>query len=200
MKTVVAELSEEQVVMVVERVIDNLSEKKKVKKEPAEDSDSKDEKEDDFSFGDIEFIEPEEEKEPEENEEAAMSDDTDALDKLRKEMEDAAADGKVDSSEVIRIVDGIVEMVDSLLRAKPGRKRKSSSIENRVAELFLATRGQQNQRKDKDLMSDTGGISKGRDREPDMKPPREDMKDNHRTRRKTKSERDTDTDNDKDLK
>jgi len=70
-----------------------------------------------------------------------------------------------------------------------------------VEQVFRwAKRGLQVKRKDQDLMSDTGGSSKGRDREPDFKPPRDDVKKRHRSRRKTKDERDMDVDNDKDLK
>jgi hypothetical protein len=61
-----------------------------------------------------------------------------------------------------------------------------------------AARGFQVRRKDKDTMSDTGGSSKGRDREPSQKPPRDDVKKTHRTKRKTKDERDPDNDNDPD--
>jgi hypothetical protein len=73
-------------------------------------------------------------------------------------------------------------------------------LAKRVARDFVAARGLQVRRKDKDLMSDTGGTSKGRDREPHLKPPRDDVKKPHRTKRKTKSERDPDIDNDPDLK
>ena len=72
---------------------------------------------------------------------------------------------------------------------------KTASIAARVA-----ARGLQVRRKDKDLMSDTGGTSKGREREPEKKPPRDDMKKPHRTKDKTPEQRDKDTDNDKDMK
>lgn len=53
--------------------------------------------------------------------------------------------------------------------------------------------------KDKDLMQDTGGKTKGRDREPHKKPPRDDVKRRYRPRRKTKDQRDKDVDLDPDL-
>jgi hypothetical protein len=53
--------------------------------------------------------------------------------------------------------------------------------------------------KDRDLMRDTGGQSKMRDREPHNKPPRDDCKSRYRNKRLTPDERDRDTDNDKDL-
>jgi hypothetical protein len=49
--------------------------------------------------------------------------------------------------------------------------------------LKYAGRGNQVRRKDKDLMRDTGGVSKGRDREPSFKPPRDDVKNRHREKR-----------------
>ena len=63
-----------------------------------------------------------------------------------------------------------------------------------------AARGQQLNRKDKDLMSDTGGTSKGPGREPDLKPPRDDVRKPFRTKNKPADERDPDTDSDPDLK
>jgi len=44
------------------------------------------------------------------------------------------------------------------------------AIVSRLAESILAAKGIQVQRKDKDLMTDTGGTSKGRDREPSKNP------------------------------
>jgi hypothetical protein len=68
----------------------------------------------------------------------------------------------------------------------------------RVAGWFVATRGTQTKRKDKDLMSDTGGSSKRREREPDQKPPRDDVKKRFRTKDKPAETRDEDVDKDKD--
>jgi len=57
-----------------------------------------------------------------------------------------------------------------------------------------AASGQQLQRKDKDLMSDTGGVSKTRRREPEQKPPRDDSRNRYRIKTKTPDERDPDVD------
>ena len=67
-----------------------------------------------------------------------------------------------------------------------------------VERLMSAARGLQVQRKDKDTMSDTGGVSKGREREPHQKPPRDDMKNRYRPKDKPAPEREHDTDKDKD--
>jgi len=66
----------------------------------------------------------------------------------------------------------------------------------------IAARGQQVVRKDKDLMQDTGGTSKGRDREPHIKPPRDDVKERYRDRRLVpeKIDKDTNEDNDRPVK
>lgn len=62
-----------------------------------------------------------------------------------------------------------------------------------------AKRGLQLQRKDKDLMTDTGGDSKKR-KEPKIKPPRLDQKKPYSKNHKKPDELDKDVDKDKDLK
>ena len=79
-------------------------------------------------------------------------------------------------------------------------KNRISSIANIIVRDFFAARGMQVKRKDKDMMNDTGGSSKGPDREPHKKPPRDDVKKRHRRKRKTPGQRDTDVHEDKDLK
>ncbi len=64
--------------------------------------------------------------------------------------------------------------------------------------LLTSSRGLQVNRKDKDQMSDTGGSSKGRLREPDFKPSREDRIKPERRKNKIPSDRDPDNDNDPD--
>ena len=64
--------------------------------------------------------------------------------------------------------------------------------------LLTSSRGLQVNRKDKDQMSDTGGSSKGRLREPDFKPSREDRIKTERRKNKIPSDRDPDNDNDPD--
>lgn len=138
------------------------------------------------------------EKETEESEMAEDSGIMDSIEALSAELDAIKEDGKVDSSEVVSLFQNMMGMVNELLRAKPGRKPRASS--DRVACRYLvATKGLQVRRKDKDLMSDTGGGSKGREREPSNKPPREENKKPHRKKDKPAADRDTDTDNDKDL-
>lgn len=71
-------------------------------------------------------------------------------------------------------------------------------IAETIAIEIVAARGQQVRRKDKDLMRDTGGVSKGRDNEPNFKPPRDDVKGRYRDKRMAPSDRDKDTNADKD--
>ena len=72
------------------------------------------------------------------------------------------------------------------------------AITDRVARW--AAKGQQTRRKDKDLMSDTGGISKGRPSEPNERPPRYDLRKPWNKKKKNPSDMDKDTDLDKDLR
>ena len=81
----------------------------------------------------------------------------------------------------------------------------SATVADAVAESVMservfrwAKRGLQVRRKDKDTMDDTGGTSKGRQREPLLKPPRDDVKKRYRTKRKTPGEMDKDNDLDPD--
>lgn len=60
-------------------------------------------------------------------------------------------------------------------------------------------RGLQINRKDKDMIHDTGGISKKR-KDPKDKPPRNDCRDRYRTKTKKPENYDKDVDMDKDLK
>jgi hypothetical protein len=69
-----------------------------------------------------------------------------------------------------------------------------------IMRAVFAAKGMQVRRKDKDLMSDTGGTSKGRDREPHQKPPREDMENRYRTKDTPSKEREKDTQKDPDMK
>jgi len=81
---------------------------------------------------------------------------------------------------------------------KKPKKKKAMDMVIRIAERTIAKRGLQINRKDKDQMSDTGGSSKGRLREPDFKPSREDSIKTERRKNKTPSDRDPDNDNDPD--
>ena len=73
----------------------------------------------------------------------------------------------------------------------------AESIADNIARM--AARGMQVNRKDKDTMSDTGGSSKGRQRQPWIKPPRDDLKNPLSKKRKPSSEHDMDIDNDPDM-
>ena len=73
-----------------------------------------------------------------------------------------------------------------------------SNMAKRIAKEFLASRGNQTNRKDKDNMSDTGGSSKGRLRSPNHRSPREDKRNRYKPKRKPKEELDQDTDLDPD--
>jgi hypothetical protein len=86
-------------------------------------------------------------------------------------------------------------------------KTKKSSIEDRVVLAAItenivreAARGVQTKRKNKDMMQDTGGDSKGRQREPWVKPPREDLKNRTGPKHLKPSDRDKDTHSDPDMK
>jgi hypothetical protein len=126
---------------------------------------------------------------------------------LAAELKQVKSDGRVDPSEVLGLLGNMMQMVTLLVEAKPPRRRRSSSIDevariekliDRVARHGLGSRGMQVRRKDKDLMSDTGGVSKVREREPEAKPPRDDMKKPHRTKDTPARVRDPDTHNDPD--
>ena len=73
-----------------------------------------------------------------------------------------------------------------------------AEMADRVARGMAAARGLQVVRKDKDTMSDTGGSSKTRDREPDLKPRREDVRKPFRTKNRTDEEKDGDLNGEKD--
>lgn len=73
------------------------------------------------------------------------------------------------------------------------RRLTLSALAERVASDIVAARGMQTTRKDKDLMSDTGGTSKHR-KTPELRPPRPDARNRYRTKIKTPEERDPDTD------
>lgn len=68
-----------------------------------------------------------------------------------------------------------------------------SSIADRVSFNFESARGQQTRRKDKDLIIDTGGVSKKRSN-PSIRPPRTDVSRRYRTKNKTDETRDPDID------
>jgi hypothetical protein len=149
---------------------------------------------------------------PEGGDEKQNADLLGVVNDLAAEIKQVKSDGRVDPSEILGLLGNMMQMVTLLVHAKPPpkqRNRKASIDEvariekmiNRVANHGLkvtGARGMQVRRKDKDLMSDTGGISKGREREPEAKPPRDDMKKPHRTKDTPARDRDPDTHNDPD--
>ena len=60
--------------------------------------------------------------------------------------------------------------------------------------IMNGSSGQQTRRKDKDLMTDTGGISKNRQSEPEFRPSRSDSQNRYRTKDKPSEQRDKDVD------
>ena len=123
----------------------------------------------------------------------------DMISELQGELEAIAEDGRVTPQEVLGLVDNIMNIMNLVLQAK---LPKEAMLASRVAESYmgdrLAAKGIQRHRKDRDNMSDTGGSSKGRAREPYEKPSREDQRKS--PKRKTKEEKDPDNDNDPDKK
>lgn len=101
---------------------------------------------------------------------------------------------KTASSRIVRRL-VIAALSDRIARdfVEASEKRKSDeTLQESI--VVVSSRGQQTQRKDKDLMSDTGGVSKNRQRDPEMKPPRSDSSNRYRTKDKTPEERDPDVD------
>ena len=73
----------------------------------------------------------------------------------------------------------------------------ASLIGDRIAFDIVAARGLQVNRKDRDVIKDTGGSSKTKRLEPEIKPPRDERKP-FRTKNKTDEEKDSDVDRNKD--
>jgi hypothetical protein len=129
-------------------------------------------------------------------------------DDIAEDVDEIREDGKVHPSRVLDLLGDMMKMVTLLVRTTPPEEAVDESrvacriAEESVAErvALTAARGQQLNRKDKDLMSDTGGSSKGPGKEPNLKPPRDDVRKPFRTKNKPSDERDLDTDTDPDLK
>lgn len=109
---------------------------------------------------------------------------------LQSEM--AFLTGKTASERLVRRLVW-ASMADRIVaEALTGDTTLSESV--KVDREYNAGRGQQTQRKDRDLMKDTGGISKNRQRDPDIRPPRSDSHNRYRTKDKTPDQRDPDVD------
>lgn len=196
-----AKLTEEEKKEVIEKVKDKLEKQKEMLKniKPKDDSNKETQKEQEASVQD-EIIEDNTLKESEDKGKIE-----EIVNELAKEIKTIKEDGRITTGEVLGLITSMITMVNSLIDIKPKntrRKRKASQEdrENKIAKSIVAARGQQVRRKDKDLMSDTGGISKGLKREPSKKPPRDDLRNRYRKKDKPSKEWDKDIDMDKDLK
>lgn len=129
------------------------------------------------------------------------------VDEMKSEVEQISQDGGVKPEDTMKLFEKMMEMVTTLLQAQLPKAKKDKqdkvasriakefSIANRVANAVIAV---QINRKDKDSMTDTGGDSKGLQKTPGVKPPREDLKNPFRTKNQTPDSRDPDLDNDPD--
>lgn len=132
----------------------------------------------------------------------------DIVDELEDDVEEIEKSGQIDPSRVLDLFDSIMSLHSLLLHAKlprgisSRRKKTADSIADRLVVSTIAdrmaARGLQLNRKDKDVMKDDGGSSKGMNKEPEFKPPRDDCRKPFRTKDKPANERDPDTDNDPD--
>ena len=78
--------------------------------------------------------------------------------------------------------------------------RIATEISQSLVAERVAAKGMQLHRKDKDFMDDTGGSSKGMRREPNLKPPRDDVRKPFRKKNKPADQHDPDTDKDPDAR
>ena len=103
--------------------------------------------------------------------------------------------GKTASSRIVRRL-VIAALADKIAKVFLGDTtlQEAVCVDREFNKDVVGSRGQQTQRKDKDLITDTGGVSKGRRREPEQKPSRSDSIDRYRTKDKTPEERDPDID------
>jgi len=126
-------------------------------------------------------------------------------------VEQMEQDGKVDSSHVLELFESMMRLHELLLQSKLPRnvtarrtRVSSDTMAGRLVVAVMADRvaksGLQMNRKDSDLMDDTGGRSKGMSKEPDMKPSRTDVRKPFRSKNKPADQRDPDTDIDPDAR
>jgi len=93
----------------------------------------------------------------------------------------------------------IAKEIEYLTSREASLRRLALKLAMEVIATKVAARGLQLNRKKKDTMRDTGGESKILRREPELKPPRDDVRKPFRTKNKPKSEKDPDIDRDPDL-
>jgi hypothetical protein len=77
-------------------------------------------------------------------------------------------------------------------------EKKIAVVTSRVADFIVALRGLRVRQKDKDMMADTGGVSKNLGSKPKSKPPRDDVRKPFRKKNKPAEQYDLDTDRDQD--
>lgn len=127
-----------------------------------------------------------------ENEKEVVGEETedtgvDDVTKLRQELDDVKSVlNKMSKNKDLKLVEKMIKMVTELIKVENPSKRKSS-------------KGLQLKRKDRDLMDDTGGGSYKKN-DPQIKPPRDDMKKPFNKKKTKPCNRDKDTDNDPDMK
>lgn len=119
-----------------------------------------------------------------------------------KELAAAFESGKTDPDTLAKKLGAwpLLKSESKYLKSKTASERiinrmVMAMLSDRVAEEFCASQGYQTRRKDVDLMTDTSGISKNRQRLPDKNPPRSDSANRYRTKDKPAEERDKDVDN-----
>jgi hypothetical protein len=119
-----------------------------------------------------------------------------------KDLSAAFEEGKTDPDALAKKLSAwpLLKSESKYLKSKTASERMVqrmmiAMLSDRVAANFCANRGNQTQRKDVDLMRDTGGISKNRQRLPEKNPPRSDSANRYRTKDKPADERDKDVDN-----
>jgi len=146
MRTRRGKLSKEEVEEVVQSVNTKLGKKpdKDAAKKDKKNAPKKPSKKDKSKKGPKEMPESDvvlEEAPVDDGSETSTNDDVrKALDDLKQEMGQVTADGKIEAQEVMGLLDNLVMMVNMLLRAKPGRVRKSSVGRERVIAGRVARR------------------------------------------------------------
>ena len=146
-------------------------------------------------------------------EEEGDSEVEEIADDIEEDVENIKGKDGIDSSNMLKLFSDMMAMVNLLVKVRVPRSRSSKpkiaaeriasslvqgSIAESVARFMVAKRGLQMNRKDSDLIHDTGGTSKGADKDTDQRPPRDDVRKRFRTKDKPADQRDPDTDNDKD--
>lgn len=152
---------------------------------PLENQDENDQPSDDTA-GDNDLYDDVNQLEGQDSDDNADGDLEQSFNNVKEGITEAQKDGKIDQGEVLSLVKSIMETVSLLLNSTPPGKQDTGQPQQ-------ASRGQQIVRKDKDLMSDTGGTTKRRSN-PTDKPPRDDVKDRFRSKFRPKDQQDQSAD------